>query len=364
MKSNIRRYPARTILLLLFLLLSGMAHAAYGTQWVEKAIIPVNNKIIMPILSFLPSFMPFSCFEVLVAAGVAGGVAFLVLLIVGGIKAPHKGEFFYRRLCGLLCICAGGYLLFCITWGAYYYRPPLADRLGLAAGPVSSQQLYDAGKILTGQLNKAAKAAPRRENGLFTLPAGKKSVLDKAPQIMQNSHYDFLKGSYPPPKGMLVSPFMNYLFIDGIYGPFTGEANLNIKGHELFFASATLHEMAHQRGIAREDEANFIAYLVGKDCGDPAFTYSSNILAYTHLTDALYTADKKKFQELISLLDPMVQQDFMDYNAFLARYITPAKDISNHVNDTYLKAQGQAEGTKSYGRMVNLLVAQLLGNTE
>jgi hypothetical protein len=358
-----RRYPARTGFLLLFLILAGVIHAAYGTPWVERVIVPFNETFLMPSLRFLPGLLPFSCFEVLVAGGVLGLLVFLVLLVVGGIRASHRATFFYRRLSAFLCLLAGGYLLFCLTWGAYYHRDVLGSRLGLIARPVSAQQLYDAGVRLTEGLNRAAQQAPRGKNGNFILPGGEKKVLSSAPQVMENSGYAFLRGNFPPPKGMAASELLNYLFIDGIYCPFTGEANLNIAGHGLFFPASTLHEMAHQRGIAREDEANFVAYLVAKDSGDPSFAYAGYCLAFAHLSSALRSADPKKFEELYRLVDPVVLRDFSDYNAFLSRYITPAKDISNAANDAYLKSQGQAEGVKSYGRMVDLLVAELLSGS-
>jgi hypothetical protein len=358
---NLRhRYPIRTFLLLLFLVLTGVVHAAYGTPWVEKSIIPLNRAICLPILSFFPSLLSFSCFEGLVAMGILGGFTFFVMLLIDGVKASKRVEFFYRRLLILFCILVGGYLLFCVTWGAYYYRSPLADRLGLDIKPVSTQQLYDAGVLLVDKLNQAAVAAPRGADGLFVLPEGKKGVLDRAPQVMDKSGYAFLMGRFPPPKGMLASELLNYLFIDGIYSSFTGEANLNMAGHDLFFPSVTLHEMAHQRGFAREDEANFLAYLVGKDSQDPVFVYAGYMLAYTHLSRALLSADQKKFKELSCLVNLKVFEDFQDYNAFLSSYITPVRDVADATNDVYLKSQGQAEGTKSYGRMVDLLVAQIL----
>ena len=38
-----------------------------------------------------------------------------------------------------------------------------------------------------------------------------------------------------------------------------------------------------------------------------------------------------------------------------------AETIMNQVNDTYLKANGQESGVKSYGEMVDLLLAEYFG---
>ena len=42
---------------------------------------------------------------------------------------------------------------------------------------------------------------------------------------------------------------------------------------------------------------------------------------------------------------------------FWEKYDGAVAEVSNRVNDTYLKANGQAEGVKSYNRMVDLIAA-------
>jgi Zn-dependent peptidase ImmA (M78 family) len=57
---------------------------------------------------------------------------------------------------------------------------------------------------------------------------------------------------------------MNKTGILGYYNPFTAESqyNPNIPATQLPFTLA--HEMSHQLGYAREQEASFIAYLYSK----------------------------------------------------------------------------------------------------
>jgi hypothetical protein len=44
--------------------------------------------------------------------------------------------------------------------------------------------------------------------------------------------------------------------------------------------------------------------------------------------------------------------------AWAERYRGPAERVSQAVNNAYLKTQGQREGVRSYGRMVDLLIAE------
>ena len=50
--------------------------------------------------------------------------------------------------------------------------------------------------------------------------------------------------------------------------------------------------MAHQRGIAREDEANFIAFLVCMASDDPYIRYSGYLEVYEYVASSLYSDDR------------------------------------------------------------------------
>lgn len=86
---------------------------------------------------------------------------------------------------------------------------------------------------------------------------------------------------------------MSYADIAGMYFPFTVESNINTDG-PFFTIPATMgHEMAHQCGFMREDEANFIGYLACKDATDPLTRYSGYSLAYDYALSALVKADSR-----------------------------------------------------------------------
>ena len=44
--------------------------------------------------------------------------------------------------------------------------------------------------------------------------------------------------------------------------------------------------------------------------------------------------------------------------SYWAQYRGPVSEISDKVNDTYLRINSQQEGSRSYGRMVDLLVGE------
>lgn len=117
------------------------------------------------------------------------------------------------------------------------------------------------------------------------------------------------------------------------------------------------HELAHTRGFMREDEANFIGYLACRKSDSPECRYSGVMLALVHAENRLYAADRELFWQVDALLSDGVRRDFAANNAYWAQFEGPAAEVSTAVNNAYLRANNQSDGVASYGRMVDLLLA-------
>ena len=185
-----------------------------------------------------------------------------------------------------------------------------------------------------------------------------KGIIKRASLGYENITYIFpsISGNYGNAKYILSSNLMCYTGITGIYFPFTGEANVNVGVPDLYIPSTTLHEMAHQRGYASEDEANFIAYLASINHPHIDFKYSGYILALNHTANAIYKADYEVYAELSKNISEGVLNDLRNNSEFWDKYEGKIDEISNDINNTYLKANGVSEGVKSYGKMVDLLL--------
>ena len=128
------------------------------------------------------------------------------------------------------------------------------------------------------------------------------------------------------------------------------------------FAATTAHELAHQRGVAKEQEANFCAVLASLEYGDPDYCYSACMLAYTHLGNALFGADREAWEEVYGMLSEPVLRDFAASRDYWARFRTPVQTVSNTVYEGFLHSYDQELGLKSYGACVDLLVNYYAGN--
>ncbi len=153
------------------------------------------------------------------------------------------------------------------------------------------------------------------------------------------------------------STVISYLNFTGFYFPFTAEANINVECPSALIPATIAHEMAHQRGVASEREANFAAIVASVTSGKPEYEYSGWLLGYIYLSNELYARDYDRFEEVYYSLSKGVTADMKVNNEYWARHETKISDISDKAYDNFLKDNGQNTGIQSYDEVVNLLLA-------
>ena len=199
------------------------------------------------------------------------------------------------------------------------------------------------------------------EEGAFELSSTIYELSDYVADAMSElgDEYPVLDGYYGAPKPVFLSSLMSYTEITGIFFPYTMEANVNVDIPDYSIPSTMLHELAHLRGFMREDEANYIAYLAGVKSNNADINYSSTMLALIISGNALYRENSDMYFEIRDLYSEEVLRDIRANSAYWQKYEdTVISTVSNKINDTYLKANNQTDGVKSYGRMLDLLLAK------
>ncbi|MDR3085481.1 MAG: DUF3810 domain-containing protein, partial [Christensenellaceae bacterium] len=259
---------------------------------------------------------------------------------------------------GLIAALSGLYAAFTLLWGLNYYRLPYASIAGLDARQSSAGELQELYLELSAQANSLRLSLSRSGAQALAMP-GRAAVLGFVPRAYDASAAGapWLQGTYGAPKAALLSYPLAKLQISGIFSPFTLEAHVNRYESPLLLPATACHEAAHQRGFAREDEANFIAYFVCVRSGEPYFAYSGTLLALMHAGSALAGANPAAYANLRAGLSSGVNADLAAYSKNWAPFEGKAAEIHERVNDAYLRANGQSEGVRSYGRMVDLLLA-------
>ncbi len=198
-------------------------------------------------------------------------------------------------------------------------------------------------------------------------PPGGRSVFTSDPRAIADrldAAYRALMPAYrrielsSPKSPALLSWLMTRVGLSGFYFPFSGEATVNGEMPDAAIPLTMAHEMAHQRGIAPEDEANFMGYLACRESGLAVARYSAALRAYSWCATALWQASPDSFRALPrDLLEEGPRADRAAIRAFWQRHRNPVHSASDRVNDAYLKSYGQTAGTASYDLAIELLVA-------
>ncbi len=301
----------------------------------------------------------FSVMEVLVAGLVLYAAFYLAWSVVRVVR--EKGRRRERAcrsvlfaLCVTLTICDG----FCLLWGVNYWTDTFQERSGIYGEPVAPEDLLNVTVYVARNLLRASEDVPRDERGVFAVP--REEILAASPMA-----YDRLEGEMPflafddtGVKPMTFSRFMSAIDFTGFYCPYTGEPNVNVDSPACLLPATACHEMAHQRGIASEQECNFLAVLAAVTSEDPAYVYSGWLKAYIHVGNALYTLSPELYWAIREQLPAGVRADLDDNTAYWDQFRdTVAQKVSTTAYDQMLKVYGEERGIQSYGMVVDLLVA-------
>lgn len=244
------------------------------------------------------------------------------------------------------------FFLYTINCGINYYAPPFSSMIDLEMKEASEEELYLLCEMLTERVNETAQRLGQEQLDTKGVSAKGIAAMKKLGQ-----KFPVLKGYYPRPKAVSCSWILSVQQLSGIYVPFTVEANYNRDITAYNIPLTVCHELSHLRGFMREDEANFIGYLACIGSDSAYFQYSGYLMGWIYATEALYSISPESYWELRERLCPEAVKDLADNNLFWDQFEGKVAEAANKVNDTYLKINDQADGVKSYGRVVDLMLA-------
>ena len=305
-------------------------------------------------------FFPFSVAEFLLYAIIVAAVWYFGAQIIGFVQGGERLHRALHLLATIGCIAGVGYFAFTMLTGLNYHRVQFADQSGLAVRPSSVSELGSLYTELVQRANDLRVQVSENDAGVMVFyPHKVREMAQSAPQGIYRlaQRYPVFAGFTPPPKPVLASRGLSILNTAGIYIPFTFEANFNADMPHMTIPATMLHELAHFKGFMREDEANFIAYLAAREMDCVAFRYSGVILALIYTGNALFAVDREMYFELSAPLHDGILRDFAASRAYWAQFEGPIAEMAVAINDAYLRHNRQEDGVRSYGRMVDLLLA-------
>ncbi|MBR3953496.1 MAG: DUF3810 domain-containing protein [Oscillospiraceae bacterium] len=307
--------------------------------------------------------IPFSIME----AGICALVFLLVYWIIKAVLKAKEGKKAVLRYLGsvlktVFSIACAVFFLFAVFSGTNYYREGFAEKTGLKVEKSSVSELYSLCEHLLSEAEKSGAQLYREGDNITRFDEHNFSMANEAKAEFEKfaAGYDFMDmgfGKFGTPKPVFFSEVMAYLQISGVYSPYTFEANVCTAGPDFLRGATMMHEQSHLRGFMNEAEANFIAYLACEKSDSAYFRYSGNCLALLYSMNALYSADYELWYELRMRYPDYISADMAAQNAYIAAHDTKVAEVSDSINDTYLKLNDQQDGVRSYGKMVDLLLA-------
>lgn len=307
-------------------------------------------------LSYLTGWIPFSFAEFLLIF-LPVIIFYLMRIAVKKYSGSWRNTGVYVGI--LFSIASIFFSAFVLGFGTGYHGSTLDQKLGISRQEVSAEELFETASILADKVNEETEKISFLYKDFSVMPYSISEMNDKLIAAYDKicDEHSFVQRLSSRVKPVMLSEAMSYTHITGVYTYFTGEANINVVFPDYTIPFTAAHELAHQRGVAREDEANFMAFLVCIASDDPYIRYSGYLNLYEYVSSSLYSADADLYSIVARSIDTDVRYEMSAYSAFYDKYRTSkVAEVSNAINDTYLKIQG-TEGTKSYGMVTDLAVA-------
>ena len=309
------------------------------------------------VISSVTGVLPFSIAEILL---------FLIPLIwivselILAFRKRFKYKSFALRIFVFVCVLV---FLFVNVFGVCYTRWSLEKNMEFGIVDFSDTELKASAEFVRNRLVKSCDGITFLQNGASENPHDWKTLNKKIDSGFERlrKEYNFLSDVKADAKKIALSRYMTYTHISGIFMPFTAEANVNINYPDYVVAFSTAHEKAHQRGVAGEDEANFVAFLACLASEDEYLEYAALLSMYDYYLDEAYISDREMYYDLLNGTDKRILREMYAYSVFFDEYRnSTASVVADKVNDTYIKTMGDSGGVKSYGRVVKLATSYLI----
>jgi hypothetical protein len=347
MKNKLRNGISLSLLPQIIIVQWLAGHADWVENYYSKGIYPHISAFFRTLFGWIP----FSVGEIIYTLLILLGLRYVYR---NWTKIKNNRRIFLRDCIMVLAVI---YFTFQMVWGLNYHRKPLSETL-----LINEEATYEDIETLTQNLIDKTNALQFQitndSSEMVKIPYTRDEIFEKtiANYDVLDEQLPFLTYQKRSIKKSMYSIMSSYMGIGGYLNPFTNEAQVNRKTPLFRFPVVSAHEIGHQIGYAAENETNFIGYLVTLKNKDVYFQYAANAYALSYCLNALHLTDQEGAKELYAKLNAGVIKNYEELKAFQEAYENPVKPIFTWVFNTFLKANNQDDGVKSYSRVVHLLV--------
>ena len=329
---------------------------ALNETWVERYYTYGVYPVISTGLRVLFGWLPFSFGDIVYLAAVLYMIL-KALKFFRVLKRRQMKEYLNRVLLRkflrlVLCI----YLVFNTFWGLNYNRLGIASQLKLDVKAYTIKDLDTLTFVLQERLNiYAASVDSTKRIALNHNQVLFKEAIASYKNIQKS--ISFLAYNYPSIKPSMYSHIGHYFGFTGYYNPFSGEAQIKTTVPFFLKPFVVLHEIGHQLGYGKENEANFIAFISSRSSTNTEFRYSVYYEMHQYAIRELYRRDSVKAQFYRAQLHSQVEKDTKELIAYLLRSKNYVEPWITSFYDEYLKLNNQPKGKMTYNEVVAWLIA-------
>lgn len=357
-------FKDRYLLLLIFVSLL-IRLFALNSFWVEHYYTFGFYPLVTKALRGLFGWVPFSVGDVVYILALVWVIRKTWKLILLLKRKKARAQFTWVLFRKYLKLSLLAYIIFMLFWGLNYYRQGIPAQLGLEVKEYSVQDLFDLTIVLQHRLNGYAEKVDslqrlQLDNTSFLTQKGQEAYRFAATQSFTVPQYPFLAYSHSSIKPSLFTPVGHFFGFTGYYNPFSAEAQIKTDIPVFLKPFVVTHEMAHQLGYAKENEASFVAYLACKSSTDANFLYSAYFELYRDaIIECRQTPNKELNKRIQSNVHPRIRYDTHDLQAYLLRSQNFIEPFMGGVYDRYLKLNNQPKGKATYDEVIAYMVAYM-----
>lgn len=250
------------------------------------------------------------------------------------------------------------YIIFNVFWGMNYNRQGIASELQLDVKTYTTEELFEFTSVLQqrlctyGEMKDSVKRL-RYDNNATLFNYGVKAF----EQV--KDEFPFLEYHYPSIKPSMYTPLGHYFGFTGYYNPISGEAQLKTTVPVFIKPFVLCHEIGHQLGFAKENEANMVGFLVASKAEDPEFRYSAYWELYTYAIRELSRKDPARALMMRMVVHESYKQDYREYYNYLVGNSNMVEPYISKFYDNYLRVNNQPKGKMTYNEVTAWLIAYM-----
>ncbi|MBF8458292.1 DUF3810 domain-containing protein [Kaistella sp. G5-32] len=267
------------------------------------------------------------------------------------IKKKSRNIFLLRFLIAANIL----YFSYQLFWGMLYFQQPIIKNL--PKGNITLKETQDLTLKYLNLCKQTRQLVKEDKNGVFMVT----NLGSIKNEILQNQNYlpDFLGhkkavniNAFKP---SLYEGVMSYTGILGYYNPFTAEAQYNAELPSTYLPFTLAHESIHQLGFAREQEANFTGFLVGRSATNLELRYSTEYFVLKSLLNSLAEKNPEFAKSVLQNYSAEMKRDRRAEKDFRKKHEGLLDVLFGYTNDLFLKSN-QQEGSITYSYFVDLLI--------